>query len=377
MPDMADAAIEVTIVANDVGGQGGMERQLTELITGLLAAGSRVTVISWSCALPSHPNLRWHRVFGPSRPFPIAYPWFLIAASLLVRLRGRGLIHSTGAIVLNRTDVCTVHFCHRAVAKLPRFSRASRASPAYRLNAAMSSAISRLGERWCYGRGHARRLVGVSLGVARELEENYPQVGERVTVIPNGVDTEIFRPMEEEGAPERGSDGLRALFVGSEWERKGLSVAIEALRDAPGVSLTVVGEGDLDAYGKFASQAGVADRVEFVGTTSDVAGWFRLADAFVLPTAYETFSLVSYEAAASGLPLLVTRVNGVEDLLRDGENGWFIERDAADVTAKMRLLRDDHGLQRRMGKAARLDSLRFSWKHVVDEYRALYAAVSG
>jgi len=216
MPEAVGAPLEVTLVANDVGGQGGMERQLTELITGLLARGDRVTVISWSCRLPDHPNLRWLRVIGPSRPFPIAYPWFLIVASLLVRLRGRGVIHGTGAIVLNRTDVCTVHFCHAAVAKLPRFSRASRGGVAYRLNAGISKVVSRLGERWCYRPGRVRHLVGVSLGVARELEENYPAMRDRVSVIPNGVDTEVFRPADGNGAKQALTHrGLRALFVGS------------------------------------------------------------------------------------------------------------------------------------------------------------------
>ena len=90
--------------------------------------------------------------------------------------------------------------------------------------------------------------------------------------------------------------------------------------------------GDIEAlYEELAESYGVADRVEFVGATDDVASWYRRGRRFLLPTAYETFSLVTYEAAACGLPLLVTKVNGVEDLLRDGENGWFIERDAADI----------------------------------------------
>jgi UDP-glucose:(heptosyl)LPS alpha-1,3-glucosyltransferase len=368
--------LEVTVVANDIGGVGGMERQLTELITGLLAGGARVTVISWTCDLPPHPNMRWHRVLGPSRPFPVAYLWFLLIATLLVRVRGRGIVHSTGAIILTRTDVCTVHFCHRAFAKLPQFSRASRAGLAYRINARASRAMSLLAERWCYRPAKAGRLVGVSLGVARELRESYPAMRDRVMVIPNGVDTETFHPPEEgtvTGEPGR----LRALFVGSEWERKGLGIAIEALRDNPGVSLTVVGSGDAEAYGRAAEAAGVADRVEFAGASADVASWFRRAEAFVLPTAYETFSLVTYEAAASGLPLLVTSVNGVEDLLRAGENGWFVERRPEDVGARLRALAEDPELRRSMGEAARRDSLEHSWRRVVERYRDLYTGAAG
>ena len=363
---------EVTIVANDIGGLGGMERQLTELITGLLDAGALVTVISWTCDLPAHPNMRWLRVRAPSRPFAIAYPLFLVIASLLVRFRGRGIVHSTGAIVLNRADVCTVHFCHKAVAKLPGFSRASREGIAYRLNAKITRPMSRLVEEWCYRPERAELLVGVSIGVARELRDNYPRMEGRVMVIPNGVDVETFQPTTEEDEPAADQDRLEALFVGSEWERKGLPVAIEALADNPGVSLTVVGEGDVEAHRRLAKGLGVEDRVEFAGSSADVASWFRRADVFVLPTAYETFSLVTYEAAASGLPLLVTRVNGVEDLLRDGENGWFIERDASDVRERLRALRADPALRRAMGAAARKDSLEHSWARVVEHYRELY-----
>lgn len=362
----------MTIVANDIGPVGGMERQLTELVHGLLGAGHRVTVIAWSCSLEPHPELRWVRVPGPSRPFAIAYPLFLLLGSLLVVLRGRGVVHSTGAIVLNRTAVCTVHFCHRAVATLPTFSRASRPGLAHRLNARIAAVMSRLAERWCYRPGRARCLVGVSEGVARELRDHFPKMSERVLVIPNGVDTETFTPP---AATATGGDGdrLEALFVGSEWERKGLRMAIEALADNPGTGLIVVGAGDTEAYRDLAVRAGAGERVRFVGATADVASWYRRADVFLLPTAYETFSLVTYEAAACGLPLLVTRVNGVEDLLRDGRNGWFIERDPDEIRERLRELQADRRLRDAMGRAAREDSLQYSWSRVVDRYRDLYA----
>ena len=366
---------DVTIVANDVGPMGGMERQLTELILGLLSAGHRVTVISWTCSLPSHPRLRWVRVPGPSRPFAIAYPWFILVGSLLVWLRGRGVVHSTGAIVLNRTSICTVHFCHQAVAKLPAFLRASRSGFAYRLNARIAGAMSRLAERWCYRPGRARRLVGVSEGVAGELRSHFPKMHERVLVIPNGVDTDAFRPPFD--ASQMGdSNGLDALFVGSEWEGKGLRVAIEALDGSPDVRLIVVGDGDKKTYREFAEGLGVNERVSFVGATADVASWYRRADVFLLPTAYETFSLVTYEAAASGLPLLVTRVNGVEDLLRDGANGWFIDRDATSIRSFLRKLQSDPERRAAMGREARKDSLRFPWSRMVEDYRELYLNLS-
>jgi glycosyltransferase involved in cell wall biosynthesis len=368
----------VTVVANDVGPVGGMQVQLSRLISGLLDSGHEVTVISWTCDLPPHPALRWVRVPGPSRPFAIAFPVFLGLGSLLVGLRSRGVVHSTGAIVLNRVQICTVHFCHMAVAELPAPSRASRPRFPYRLNATIGSAFSRLAERWCYRPERTARLVGVSNGVAAELRRHFPRMSGRVSVIPNGVDSERFRPDQDAVTADRSETqpGLRALFVGSEWARKGLDLAIAGLVGNPAVTLTVVGEGDVGTYRGLARRLGVAERVHFAGGSTDVAPWYRQADVFLLPTSYEAAPLVAYEAAASGLPLLMTRVNGVEELIRDGANGWFIEREPGDIRRRLEALALDPELRAAMGRQARRDSLECSWSCVVEGYERLYAEIA-
>jgi hypothetical protein len=68
----ASERMEVTIVAHDIGKVGGMERQLRELVLGLLERKCGVTVIARSCDVPLHDNLEVHLVAGPSRPFPLA-----------------------------------------------------------------------------------------------------------------------------------------------------------------------------------------------------------------------------------------------------------------------------------------------------------------
>ena len=75
--------------------------------------------------------------------------------------------------------------------------------------------------------------------------------------------------------------------------------------------------------------------VHWLGVVSDVQAVFKLADAFVLPSSYETFSLVTFEAAASGLPVLATAVNGVRELIRDGENGFLIDIEPAGIAARL------------------------------------------
>ena len=75
----------------------------------------------------------------------------------------------------------------------------------------------------------------------------------------------------------------------------------------------------------------LGNRVKFVGMQSDVRPYLWSSDVFVFPSLYETFSLVTYEAAASGLPIVVSQLYGVEDLLVDGDNGFLIETSVAGV----------------------------------------------
>ncbi len=370
---------EVVVVAHDVGRVGGMERQLTELLSGLLAEGWSVTVLSRSCELPPRAGLRWVRVPGPSRPFTLAYPWFaLVAGTLLLRHRG-ALVHTTGAIVPNRAGVVTVHLCHHAIAEqgVERFSRAHRA---YRLNARLGALMSRLGERWCYSPGRARHLVGVSRGVRAELLRHTTMEPSRISVIPNGADTRTFRPDAGRRLAARrrlglSTEDLVALFVGSEWEGKGLVHALEGVARAPYWHLVVVGRGDESRYRKLSRQFGVERRTHFVGETADTPSYYAMADAFVLPSAYETFSLVTYEAAASGLPVLATRVSGVEDLVRDGVNGWFIQRRPQDISRRLQQLESDAGLRRSMGRSSREAAEAFGWERAVAAYRELYRSL--
>jgi glycosyltransferase involved in cell wall biosynthesis len=367
----------VVLVAHDIQAVGGMERQLTELIRGLLARGWRVTVISRTLHLEGMPGLRWLRVRAPARPFPIAYPWFFVAAALKARRAEPGVLHTTGAIMFGGSDLSTVHLCHAAIRERAPVARVSRTSLPYRVNAAVAAWMSRLTERWCYGRRRARMLAGVSEGVSEELEHFLPHTGGRVRTVQNGVDTEIFRPAREPGErlhPALGApDGrLVALFVGGEWEGKGLRLAIEAVARSPRWRLVVVGRGDAEHYGTVARELGAGGRVRFSGPLVDIAPVYRGADAFLLPTAYETFSLVSYEAAASGLPLLVPRVSGVENLLEHGRNGWFVAREAAGIAGRLETLAGEPELGQRLGRAAREASLSFSWEAMVDAYVSLY-----
>jgi glycosyltransferase involved in cell wall biosynthesis len=312
----------------------------------------------------------------------LAYPWFFVLGSVLLLARRRGVVHVTGAIVANRADVATVHLCHRALARNGSPRRTSRRSPAHVSNAAMAGWLSRLAERWCYRPQRLRAMVGVSDGVTREVRRYFPSLADRTTTVPNAVDHRTFRPAgaEERVQIRRGlglkGAGLTALFVASEWEGKGLRFAIDGVAHRPEWSLVVVGKGDRARYERLATSMGASERVRFIAPTADILPIYQAADAFLLPSAYETFSLVTHEAAACALPLLATRVSGVEDLLEDGVNGWFIGQDGEDIARRLGALAADVALRAGMGSAARKASTRYSWSAMAHAYAELYETVA-
>ena len=366
---------DVTLVAHHIGSVGGMERVLTQLALGLRRRGYRVTVIAYACELPAGSGVTFRRVRGPSRPFVLSYPWFMLAGTLAVRRWRRGLVLATGAIILNRTDLVAIHYCHQVGPATP-----SRASWPFRLNARVSAWLGHIAERVCFPLNRPRRFVCVSEGVAEEIREHFPSYADRTITIPNGVDIDAFAPgsRPDEVAALREALAIDdeqkvAIFVGSEWQRKGLEPVIRALALAPEWLLLVVGSGDRERYAALAEQLGVADAVRWIGVSRDVAPLYQLADAFVFPTSYEAFPLVALEAAASGVPILATPVNGVRELVLDGVDGFLIAPDPDDIAGRLRMLADDPQLLRRLGQAARSAALEYSWEKMLERHHQLYS----
>ncbi len=370
-----DRPLTITIAAHVVGFEGGQDRVTAQLAIGLLARGHRVVIVAGKCDLEPHPNLRYIRIPMPGRPASIAFALFYLFASVVL-VRRKGLLQTSGAIVFNHIDVATVHFCCRQLHSVIRISRSRRQSWTYRANEAIFGIFTRAAERWSYRPSRIRRLLPVSSGTADEIRHWFPSVGSRIGVIPNGVDAEEFRP--DENARKRvraaiglGQDQLMAVFLGGDWERKGLRYAIAGIAATSAWHIVVVGEGDRRTFTSIAEKMQAVGRVHFVGKVTDPQRYLAAGDVLLFPSAYEAFPLTVLEAAACGLPLLVTPVSGARDLIVEGVNGWTIERDR-DVIAQRLALLVDPKVRQTMGLNARASIGRFNWDTHVNAYVDVY-----
>jgi glycosyltransferase involved in cell wall biosynthesis len=197
-----------------------------------------------------------------------------------------------------------------------------------------------------------------------------------ITLVPNGVDVDYFTP----GAPIPADGPLRLLCVARLIERKGqhhLIAAVKRLADEGiDVVLDLVGTGDAQTNNQAQAQAlGIAHRITFSGYVPREAIAQRYADAhvFVLPSYNEGMSVATLEAIAAGLPVVVTRTGGTDDLVVEGINGFTFDwADVDTLTAHLRRLATDRVLARRMGTASREHATHFSWDAAAHQYLQMF-----
>ncbi len=237
-----------------------------------------------------------------------------------------------------------------------------------------------------------RIVIAVSQMCARDYQRYHDVPAERIRLVYHGTDNERFSPAHRDRWREEIRDRLGVcedevmlLFVGHDFQRKGLSTAIRAANrlaaEGAPVRLVVVG-GKKRRRGTPYSQSPVVDSqnglVIRVGAIDDPVPYYAAADVFVLPTFYDPCSLSVSEAAASGLPSVTTRSNGAAELLTEGLDGSVISdpADDAELAAALWPL-FAREVRQRMGEAARKLALKHSLDHNCDQILSIYQQIAG
>lgn len=176
--------------------------------------------------------------------------------------------------------------------------------------------LDRLTQRW------VDRYVCVSRSVADFSARDAGLPAEKLVVIPNGIDSICYPAATKTDLRQFGiAAGRRAIvFVGRLERQKGVEWLVEMspqwLNALPDCDLLLVGEGPLrEQLAARSETLGVAERVHFAGWRPDVPGILASAALLTLPSAWEGMPNVVLEAMATGLPVLATSVEGVQELL--------------------------------------------------------------
>jgi glycosyltransferase involved in cell wall biosynthesis len=226
----------------------------------------------------------------------------------------------------------------------------------------------------------ASRASGI-ITVSRALKEAMVQMTvaeERITVLRNGVDLQLFQPMDREAERRRlGLSHTTLLSVGNLIRTKGHDVAIEALAELPAVELLIIGEGEDGASLRSLAQAlGVGDRVRFIGRVrqEDLKAYYTAADALVLPSVREGWTNVLLESMACGTPVIANRVGGTPEIVQRSEAGLLIEERTPRVLAQaVRQLMANYPDRR----ATRAYAERFDWEETTQGQVSLFRRLCG
>lgn len=174
----------------------------------------------------------------------------------------------------------------------------------------------------------ARHCIAVS-SYANDYARGIGIPRHKMHVVPNGVPAPNCARSTDDDGPL--VVGTAALFR----PKKGVEVLLEAFanvakQSARPMRLNLIGRFETEAYRRavehFARERGVLDRVKWIGFTSDVYGELRRLSVFVLPSLYgEGLPMVILEAMALGLPVVASRVGGIDEAVHHGKHGVLVE----------------------------------------------------
>lgn len=234
----------------------------------------------------------------------------------------------------------------------------------------------------------------------QKIIANYYSVKpQKISMVPCGVNTKLFRPSENNKAREiLQVDKKIILFVGRFEENKGLPVLLKALdilkKNHPATlaeaMLVIVGGDSLDTppeelspekkrYLKFIQEKSLSERIIFAGPVQhkELPSWYSGAWVTVVPSYYESFGLVAVEAMACGCPVIASRTGGLQQNVLHGKTGLLVEpKNPKDLAIALNYLLKNERARNEMARQAALHGEKYSWEKTTSDLLAIYKGVA-
>lgn len=352
-------------------GMGGADQQLLSVTQSLRARGWDVRIVSMTALGPMGLQARQLGIPIESLQMPRGIP------------DPRGVIRLVSLIRSWRPEILHSHLAHaNLMARLVR--------PLAPVPVLVSTIHSNFdgGTLRLLGYRLTDRLADRTTIVSATAAERYLATGavprHRLQVIPNGVDTQRFRPLPDARAELRRELDLGEAFA---WLAVGrfepakdypnmLAAFARVVARQPDAMLLLVGTGSLQSQTEeLARSLGVSERVRFLGVRRDVPELMSAADGYVLSSEWEGMPLVLLEAGAAGVPIVATAVGGTREVVLDGETGFLVpHRDPVALSEAMLRLSALPGVERRqLGDRGRGHiEAHFALPRIVDLWEGMY-----
>lgn len=313
--------------------------------------------------------------------YPEPLTFSLRAASLLrKRLDDFDVVHDNqclgyGLLDLQRRGLPVVATLHHPISLDLKLELAHTDEKKKRLSLRRWYSFTRMQKRVAR---RVSRVIAVSESAAREAEAEFDLPSDRVAVVHNGVDAELFTPLEGVEA----EPGRIITTASADVPLKGLVFLIEALaklRTERDVELVVVGKARPNGSVRQAiDRLGIGDAVRFETgvSTLRLVELYAESELAVVPSLYEGFSLPAVEAMSCGVPLITTTAGALPEVVgRSGEAALTVPpSDAEALAAAIRTLLDDSRERQRLAVAGRKRVIeRFTWERAAlattDQYQ--------
>jgi glycosyltransferase involved in cell wall biosynthesis len=277
------------------------------------------------------------------------------------------LIHAHSHLFWTTVFACaTAHVRKKPIVVTVHGVRAKRG---FLLNLAQYAYLYTLGS-WIFKR--STRIICLTEADATEIKR-FGADESRIRVVPNAVDTELFRPGEDERT--------YVLWVGRFVPEKGLRFLIDAakivLKRHEEVKFLLVGDGPLKSQiARSVVKKGLRRKFSFVGkmSQSDVARIMRDASMFVLPSLKEGFPKTLLEAMACGKPVIVSDIPGVREVVENGSSGILVPPGDSEALAQaiVKLL-NEKDLRLKLGeRVRRLVLEKYNWPKVAEQIESVF-----
>ncbi len=360
---------------------GGSGAIATELGQALARRDHEVHVISYAPPFRLREfrlNLHYHAVEVSSYPLFRYPPYDLALASKIMQVvaeTGLDLVHAHYAI----PHAISAYLARQM---LPPDRRIRVVTTLHGTDITLVGAEKSYSDITRFGIEQSDAVTAVSRWLREETQRIFSPTRE-IRVIPNFVDVERFTPGVDPAYRARFAEPGERLLVHASNFRPVKRVAdvvrcFALVRERLPARLVLVGDGpELPRAAELAAELGVRKDVIFAGQQEAIEDLLRCADAFLLPSEFESFGLAALEAMASGTPVVGTDQGGLRELVRDGRDGRLCG--VGDVRAManflVRLLSDPVAHRAFREAARRTASKCYSESEIVSEYENLYREV--